>query len=195
MAEHFLTKSQIALDQCLEFGGRRALDSYPALQLALGEKVSAEAAALFAEPLVSHGNDAAPASVAWYTEFSGEGKPLAALADDEQARIGAIVSRQLRGLRDVLADPEDGPLVGAALYVANDPGKDIWVVDGRPVIINWGMLPADVGRDLQARSRHYAATLGRFLPLSAPPPLSRSEAESRPGAGADSGRNRPSVAA
>ncbi|MGC9420559.1 MAG: S1 family peptidase, partial [Rhodovulum sp.] len=166
MAEHFLTKSQIDLGQCLELGDGFALESHDALQRALRDRVSPEAAALFAEPLISRGNDAAPASVSWYTDRPGEGRPLRVLDDTDRARVEAVLGERLRRVGALLSDPEDGPLVGAALHLANHPDGDIWVVDGQPVIVNWGMLPVGMGRDAAARSAHFAATLGRFLPLA-----------------------------
>ncbi|MBL3610955.1 trypsin-like peptidase domain-containing protein [Rhodovulum sulfidophilum] len=179
MAEHFLTKCQIDLSQCLETGGGLALESHGALYQALRERVSPEAAALFAEPLLSRGNETAPASVAWYTEYPGEGRPLRALDEADRSRVEAVLSERLRAIRAHLADPEDGPLIGAALHLANHPDGDIWVVDGQPVIVNWGMLPVGMSRDPETRGAHVAATLGRFLPLAAAPPLSATEAMAR----------------
>ncbi|ARC88617.1 trypsin-like peptidase domain-containing protein [Rhodovulum sp. MB263] len=179
MAEHFLTKSRIELSQCLETGGGLALESYGALYQALHERVSPEAAALFAEPLLSRGNETAPASIAWYTGHPGEGRPLRALDEADRSRAEAVLSERLRAIRPHLADPEDGPLIGAALHLANHPEGDIWVVDGQPVIVNWGMLPVGMSRDPETRGAHVAATLGRFLPLAAAPPLSPAEAQAR----------------
>ncbi|PKP73583.1 MAG: serine protease, partial [Alphaproteobacteria bacterium HGW-Alphaproteobacteria-6] len=151
MAEHFLTKSQIDLDQCLPWGGGLALDAHAVLQAAISARLSPEVAALFAEPLISRGNDAAPASVAWYTVHSGEGRPLAELDDAGQARVAAILGRHLTALRDLLADGEDGLLIGAALHLAGSSRGDIWVVNGQPVLINWGMLPSGMARDAATR--------------------------------------------
>ncbi|TDX33624.1 trypsin-like peptidase domain-containing protein [Rhodovulum visakhapatnamense] len=187
MAEHFLTKCQIELSQCLEIGGGLALESHGALTQALRERVSPEAAALFAEPLLSRGNDSAPASVAWYTDHPGEGRPLRALDEADRVRAEAALSERLRGIRAHLGDPEDGPLFGAALHLANHPDGDIWVVDGQPVILNWGMLPPGMARDPDTRGAHVAATLGRFLPLAGAPPLSAAEALARRGDAAPAG--------
>ena len=59
MAEHFLTKSPFDRAQCLEYGAGLALESYAALHAALSQRLSPAVADLFAEPLISHGNDAA----------------------------------------------------------------------------------------------------------------------------------------
>lgn len=177
MADHFLTKTQIDLAQCLDYGGGLALESHAALSRAIADRVSPETATLFAEPLLNRGNDTARASVAWYSDIEGEGRRLDDLDDADRKRAEAILSEELRAIRAVLSDPEDGPLIGAALHVAGD--RDIWVVNGRPVITNWGMLPAGMGRDAASRASHFATTLGKYLPLAAAPPLSARDAEAR----------------
>ncbi|MCB2137320.1 MAG: trypsin-like peptidase domain-containing protein, partial [Rhodobacteraceae bacterium] len=179
MADHFLTKSQFERGQCLEYGGGLALESHAALQAALSQRLSPAAAALFAEPLISFGNDSAPASIAWYTSHEGEGRPLKDLDDAEQARVGAILSRDLRAIRGLLGDAEDGTLIGAALHLAGNKAGDIWVVGGNPVLINWGMLPVGAGRDATARATHFAATLGRYLPMTSAPPITEAERSAR----------------
>lgn len=185
MAEHFLTKTQMELSQCLETGGVLAIEAYPALLEVLRGRVSEEAAQLFAEPLLSRGNDQAKPSVSWYTDVQGNAQPFGRLDETQQAALTAELSRLLRPVRDLLDDPDDGALVANALYIA-DP-NDVWSVEGVPVIINWGMLPADLPRDANARSQHYARTLGRFLPLGAAPPVNEAERTAR--------RNRQPVAA
>jgi len=176
MASHFLTKSQIELSQCIEFGGGLALESYAALQALLNAKAGPEVARLFAEPLLSRGNDTASPSVSWYAETEGSGVPIARLDDAEQAAVVARLSRHLRAVRALLDDPDDGALIAAALHVAD--ASDIWSVGGQPVIINWGMLPKDMARDGATRLAHYQKTFGPYLPLSAPPPLTSAERQS-----------------
>ncbi len=173
MADHFLTKSNIDLAQCLEHGGGLALEAYPALHALLTEKAGPETAKIFAEPLLSRGNDTAAPSISWYTDVEGSGQPVTRLDDAGQAAIAAELSQHLRAVRGLLDDPDDGPLVAAALHLS-DPG-DVWSVGGRPVILNWGMLPKDAAKDTAARAAHYDRTLGRFLPLAAAPPITASE--------------------
>ena len=168
MADHFLSKSQIDLGQCIRIGDDLALEAYPNLVQAIAEKAGPEAAKLFAEPLVSRGNDTAPASVSWYTDYEGAAQPVSRLSDEESTAISSEISRLLLPLRDLLDDPDIGILVSSALHVSSP--SDILSVAGRPVIVNWGMLPKDGARDAQ-----YQTTLGRFLPLAMAPPLSAAE--------------------
>lgn len=177
MAQHFLTKSQIDIGQCLDFADGLALEAYPTLHQILLTRAGPEAARLFAEPLISRGNDVAPPTVSWYTDVDGEGQPMNRLDDAAQSALGAELSRQMRALRDAVDDPDDGPLIAAALHLRD--ASDVWSVSGRPVIINWGMMPKDIGRDPASRAAHYQRTLGRFLPLDAAPPLTTAERQQR----------------
>lgn len=179
MADHYLTKSQISLDQCIKLGSTLALESYPALQALLNARIGPAAASLFAEPLLSRGNDVTPPTVSWYSDFAGDTKPLKQADAQTQARVGAILSRELRQIRDLLSDADDGLLLAAALHLGNVDEGDIWMVDDQPVITNWGMLPLGLGTDVEARSKHYASTLGRYLPLSSAPPLTIGEQKAR----------------
>ncbi len=179
MADHFLTKSQLDLAQCLNYGGGLALDSYAALHALFSASDDPSLATLFAEPLLSRGNDVAPASVSWYTDLVGDGRMLSDCDDVLQSRVRNELSRRLRAMRPLLADREDGTLLAAAMHIAGPVESNVWVVDGQPVIINWGMLPSGIGQDQERRNAHYASTLGRFLPLASAPPLTETERKQR----------------
>lgn len=171
MASHFLTKSQADLAACIRIGPEIALESYPALRSLLNDKVSPEAARLFAEPLVSRGNDSAPATISWYCDLEGDAVPLAQLDEQARSAVDAKIADRLREIRSLLEDPDGGQLVGAALHV---PAlSDIWVAQGEPVILNWGMLSAPNESSEAQRSAQYAGALGRYLPMAAAPSLDR----------------------
>lgn len=171
MAEHFLTKTQIELKQCLEVDGGLAIEAFPALQDTLKSYGGDEAAQLFAEPLLSRGNDQVAPSVSWYTNVQGNATPFGRLDDASQKVLSAELTRRLEPLRSALGDENNG-LLGSALHVSDL--NDVWSVDGTPVIINWGMMPAGAKHDPDTRKAHYAQTLGRFLPLAAPAAASAS---------------------
>lgn len=169
MALHFLVKTQISLDNCVKYADGLALEYHEALRDLLRERVGGQAAALFAEPLLSRGNDTAPASVSWYSDIEGKARPLSSLPASARGAVETYLSDTLAPLRGLLDDPDSGPLVGAALWQLEP--NDIMVVSGRAVLVNWGMRPAHLGADASALSHHYAATLGRYLPLSSAPGL------------------------
>lgn len=173
MAEHFLIKSRIDLERCIKIGDETAVEQYDTLHALLMEKAGPETAKLFAEPLISKGNDRAAATVSWYSDRAGQGVPMSKLDAAGQDELKAALTERLAPLRDLLNDPEAGEFAAAALHVGS--ASDILSVDGHPVIISWGVLPDAAVGDAAGRSAQYARTLGPFLPLDAPPPLAQSE--------------------
>jgi len=169
----FLTKTIIDPDRMIQNRGGVVLEQYESLRQFLYARVGRDGAELFAEPILSRGNDAAPATVSWYVSRAGEGRRLADLAPESRAAVEGTLRRVLASLADTLSDPDFGPLTGAALHL-NAP-EDIWVVDGQPFLVNWGMAPSEAQGSQSARDRHFAATLGSFLPLAAAPAISRDE--------------------
>ncbi len=150
MAESFfLTKTEIDPRRVLEIGGSSTLEQFEALREFLNARVGREAADLFAEPVVSRGNGAAATTVSWYVARAGEGRPLAELAQDSRAAIEAALGRELTRVSAALSDPDFGPLLGAALHVNKE--TSVWAVDGKPVLVEWGMCPEAAQAGLPAR--------------------------------------------
>ncbi|MFK7744488.1 MAG: trypsin-like peptidase domain-containing protein [Roseobacter sp.] len=176
MAEHYLTKTRIDLGRCIEVSGAPAVEQYDAFFALLSQKAGPDVAKLFAEPLVSKGNDQAASTVSWYSDRAGQGVAFGKLDAAGQAEVSAVLKARLADAQALLDDSEAGPLVAAALHIGS--ASDIWAVDGHPVLINWGLMPED-GSDAATRAAHYARTLGMHLPMDAAPPLSESEQEDR----------------
>ncbi|AVO37011.1 trypsin-like peptidase domain-containing protein [Pukyongiella litopenaei] len=168
MADHFLSKITVAPADLVTAGDRPVLERHAELRALLAERAGPEVAAMFAEPLVSRGNDAAPPTVSWYTEAEGEARPLSALPPGERDRAERYLADHLRPLRVLAEDPATSDLALGVLSVPG--GDDILVVGGKPVIVNWGLLPGGDGANAGSRPAHYADTLGRFLPLTPPVP-------------------------
>ncbi|MHA6262507.1 S1C family serine protease [Arenibacterium sp. CAU 1754] len=168
MADHFLSKIRVANDDFVEAGGQPVLEQYSALRAMLAERAGPEVADLFAEPLISRGNDEAPPTVSWYTPIAGEARPLEQLPPGEKDRAERYLADHLRPLRALADDPASAGLAQGALSVMGQ--GDVAVVGDRPVIVNWGLMPGGKGASAAARPAHYAATLGRFLPLGAAAP-------------------------
>lgn len=173
MAENFLTKTKLDREGIIEVSGRSALESYAALRELVGTRVSEEAATVLAEPVLSRGNDEAPPTVSWYVPWQGEGKRLGALGEEQRNQAESLLTERLLALSSLINDPDYGTLVGAALHVGSN--DDIWVVEGNPVLVNWGTVPPGAAQSRPRRDRHFADTLGRFLPMLAAPPLTSSE--------------------
>ena len=173
MADQFIDKSRLDGETLLEGPSGLALDRYPALRAALAGVGDGSAVGLFAEPLRNPGNDTAPGSISWYSEYPGEPQPLSKLTEGARREAEARLSTKLAMIAPLLTNPDVGPLLGQAMYVRDRGG--IQVIDGEPVLTNWGMLPANLPLTDEARNSHFAETLGRYLGLSKAPSISAVE--------------------
>ena len=146
-----------------------ATDCYEQLKAILQQKLGADHAALLAEPQ----HNAEGNSVDWYAEGSGPAVPLTELSEPEaqalRAQAGALAA-DIAGLaNDMTADAQarqalSGQLLRIALQHPAD--EDIWSVNGKPVLINWGFAPGSVGAQPQDLTR-----LGGVLPPAPPAPV------------------------
>lgn len=178
MAERFLTKTVVDRAELLPLGEGSAIEAHDRLRAALEGRVSPAAAALFAEPLLSRGNADAPATVSWYVDGTGDARRLGGLSADGQEVARAALSGRLAELRPLLSDPDLGPLLGPALHLRGM--EDIWVVDGQPVLTNWGILPGAAAQSRASRDAHFASTLGPLIGMTAAPPLAPGEIAEAP---------------
>ncbi len=146
-----------------------ATDCYEQLKAILQQKLGADHAALLAEPQ----HNAEGNSVDWYAEGSGPAVPVTELSEPEaqalRAQAGALAA-DIAGLaKDMTADAQarqalSGQLLRLALQHPAD--EDIWSVNGKPVLINWGYAPGSVGAQPQDLTR-----LGGVLPPAPPAPV------------------------
>lgn len=177
MADHFLSKTRVASEDFVEADGAPVLSQYDRLKTLLSERAGPGVAALFAEPLISRGNDAAPPTVSWYTGEAGEPRPLSAVSPAERDRAEQYLDEHLRPLRALAEQPDSAEIALGALTVYGQ--DDIVLVNDRPVIINWGLMPDGQGANAAARPAHFEQTLGRYLSLGpvAPEPAARAQAQ------------------
>ncbi|MBD0865452.1 MAG: trypsin-like peptidase domain-containing protein, partial [Rhodobacteraceae bacterium] len=140
--------------------GTPALTALPALQ---------RHGVLFARPDVTADPATGEVLVTWYHGALGEARPLHTLSPAARARVEDRLREALVPIVQDLDDPIRGPLLGRALHLAN--ADAIWAVGDTPVLIEWGMVPNDVGLDVQARAVLYDQSLGRFAPLTGAPPI------------------------
>lgn len=137
MAEHFLTKTKVYREDCLGVGQALAIECHAELQALLSHRVGPDVAAIFAEPFISRSGDDGHLTIAWYTDLAGRGTRLTDLPEDQATRIEARLAALTRPLMNLLEDDENGPLLRAALSIGSK--ADVWVVDDRPILVNWGM--------------------------------------------------------
>ena len=169
MADHFLTKSRFDFENCISVDNIPIIERFSELYSTISASLGEETAALFAEPLVSRGNDKAEATVSWYSDFSGTAAPISKLASGERNAVSALLTERLAALKSMLDANPDNALLAAALHIAGP--LDVMSIDGHPVLIGWGMLSAKGASDPAARKAQYERTLGRYLPLQAALPL------------------------
>lgn len=162
-APHFLLQTPVGAVVPVEFGATPVQARFADLQ-----RIAGPAAALFAEPVATRDADGRVQSFAWYAP-GAEAQPLSSLVQPGRAAAEAELRAMLAPLVALAqGSGPDAALVTAALALPD--ASSILVLDGRPVLAGWGMVPADDARDPQSR---IAGVLGRFLQGS-PPAAARS---------------------
>ncbi|MGE9985120.1 SrfA family protein [Desulfovibrio sp. SGI.169] len=154
-----------------------ATDCYAQIRAILLQKLGPEHAALLAEPQ----HDAEGRNVDWYAEGHSQARPLKELPEAEaqalRARAGALARDIMALSRSLTADAQARQaLSGFLLRLAlrHPSADDLWSLDGRPVLINWGFAPGTAGAQPQDLSR-LGATPPPPAPaaVSVPPPPAR----------------------
>jgi S1-C subfamily serine protease len=192
MASHFLANTVVPDAALVRIGDAAAIERFEALERALAAVGDGAAAGLFAQPVIG-GTTERGVAVSWYARRPGACRRLTELDDEALADAEDALRRRLAALAPALRDVETAPLVGAALLIGDL--SDVHVVDGAPVLANWGVAPPPAPTDAAARSAHFARTLGRYLPLDAAPPISTAEWRARGGAAAQAAGVAAAVAA
>ncbi len=161
----FLHTSQRGALRALAGQGVFAVECHPQLRALLLQRLGPEHAALLAEPQ----HDPERRSVDWYAEADGAALPLSQLPPDEadalRARAGEL-ARDIRALAEQLdTGGRNAALSGQLLLLAlrHPDDDDLWSVDGRPVLTNWGFAPGAVGAQPQDLTR-----LGALAPAPQP---------------------------
>ncbi|MCV6584877.1 MAG: trypsin-like peptidase domain-containing protein [Marinibacterium sp.] len=178
MSEHFLVKTKVDPSQLVRIDDAAVLETYRDLHATLSTRAGADVARVFAEPLVNWGNDVSAMTVSWYTDAPGDAKRLSSLDAATRADVEMRLSAALGKARVLIDDPQVGRLVAGALSISGV--NDVLVVGDQPVLINWGMLPADGPTSEAGQTDHFRKTLGAFLPLTAAPVLFATGARAAP---------------
>lgn len=148
--------------------GISPLDRFDSLQEQITTLAGPSLGKLFCEPLISEGNGAASTTVSWYAAYEGEAVALTSLGQGERAAAEALLRARIEALQPVIAKATDGQLIAAALYLLTL--SDVFVIDGEPVLTNWGILPQGNQTSATKRNAAFATGLGALgLALSAPP--------------------------
>lgn len=122
---------------------------------------------LLAEPVVARQAANGP-TVAWYTGLDGGAQLYAELAPSAQDHARQRLEKLLAGLTATLRG-EPG-LVGLARALFVPSLRDIYVVNGEPVLVNWGLVPQEAAASPVAQGEHFRMTLGALAPQFPTPP-------------------------
>lgn len=150
-------------------GGRPALDTWDSVTAAAERLGLARDLALFARPSATRDNGVSAGQVTWYGTRSGVLIPLRKLPGDQRARLAEELSAGLERLRPLLDDPDAGMTFSTWLNVAS-PDDDIFLLTERPVVTNWGLLPAAAAVSAEVQEAHFRRGIGRFAPPGMPAP-------------------------
>ena len=134
----------------LELVNPKLRSQYDVLTAEIRSRLSPDHAFIFSRP--ERSLDADSSKISWFADGVGEPYPLHSLHPDQQAAIKAKLEKieaDLHALADRLktegtASAELGRLIEDALV--RQPTNTTWVLDGKPVLVNWGFRSADQER-------------------------------------------------
>ena len=103
---------------------------------AIKESCGSDVAAVFAEPVLSHGSGDAAKTIAWYTSHEGFVVDYAALDESAKANARALLRKAYERLTPAFSDEIYGSSIRACFEARSQ--QDILLVGGKLVLINWG---------------------------------------------------------
>lgn len=152
--------------------GRPLTAYFPQLRAYVAEYLGPETAGYFAEPV----REAESGFTDWFTDGGGDPQPLSALPGPERREALAQLAewrREMRAFAEAAPAENAGQIHKILSLALTDPSEDdVFVIDGKPVVVNWGFEPP---RDFVPLT--YPGTERR-----APPPPDPSKAPETPGA-------------
>jgi S1-C subfamily serine protease len=168
---------RVPLEGLAEAGplGIPVLDTWDRVAEAAERLGLSDALTLFARPSVTRSNGVNPGQVVWYGPASGVLIPFASLPADQREKVAAEVSRGLERLRPLMNDRHVGSLFDAWVNIPSIE-NDLFLVNDRPIITNWGLVPASIAHSAESREMHFRQGMGRFLPPGTGVPLFESPA-------------------
>ncbi len=146
----------------LSYGGVFVLDSYQDGVAYLHAHVPS-VANVFASPSVRRGTEG-DVSVAWYGDVSGTIQKWKDCDDGSKARNEAILKALVNSILSLAADADDdvAQMLLRWLHVPS-LDDDLLVVNGQPVLTNWGIVPDDIAGDSDRLWEHFRLNLGRYV--------------------------------
>nr|WP_319483845.1 hypothetical protein [uncultured Cohaesibacter sp.] len=164
-AQHsFLKSSKYGNEEEVRFQGIPILDTYEDgvgfLSATMPRYVR-----LFSSPAVKRNENDTLHTVAWYGDGAGQIQTWSSLDQTSRVRVATIL-RSFIG--DLLAriqrfdEPKARMLLGWLNILSFE--SDLLVINGQPVITNWGIVPAGVATNADRMTHHLLRGIGQFLP-------------------------------
>jgi hypothetical protein len=161
-----LLGSSLADRIALSADGQPAVTQHERLLALLAERAP-RAAEMFAEPWPD-AKDGQPISrVSWYAKAGEDPVAFETLPTSQRLAAENALRARLADLVPLFTDAQAGPLLRAALSLPSR--ADILWTGEAPVLVNWGIVPAQVGEDPAALARHFAEVFGDLVPGGANP--------------------------
>ena len=136
---HFIQASDTSAFAALHTEQGALPSQYEALQAYLKKIGLGRFGTLWAEPVTGQATPAGYASISWYTPLEGVGTPLSRLDAGEAEQARAALRRAREAVAPHLDDTPGGVLLRKALFIPS--ADNVFVVNGHPVLVNWGLLP------------------------------------------------------
>lgn len=175
-SRRFVGSRTLAGLAAIQINDRPVVEDYERLRRILPH--DGDAAHLFAEPVISRSNGAAPTRIDWYTDLEGPVRPLSDLGPDEAERVRSRVRAAFSKIEPALRHPETGAFAAACLNLASPLA--VLAVGDAPLLVDWGLLPQELITDEAGRVSHHAAALAGLTPENfAYPPCSLADWASR----------------
>lgn len=136
---HFIQASDTSAFAALHTEQGALSSQYEALQAHLKKIGLGRFGTLWAEPVTGQATPAGYASISWYTPLEGVGTPLSRLDAGEAEQARAALRRAREAVAPHLDGTPGGVLLRKALFIPS--ADNVFVVNGHPVLVNWGLLP------------------------------------------------------
>jgi hypothetical protein len=181
----FLTNTKLTDYRPVRIGGELVTTDVAFRRLKdVGSGMKLSPARLLAEPALGSESGGRFRNATWFCAYEGEAQRLTDLQGAARERAETRLRENLAALEPLLADRGAGPLLGRALLIPSL--DDVYVVNGQPVLTNWGFVPEGLDDSDTALAEHFAATLGRFANYERPWSLSGAAPDTEVGTDAPS---------
>ena len=150
----------------LQVEGQPAILQHERLVKLLGERAP-RAAEMFAEPWPDAKEGQPITRVSWYAKAGEDPVAFETLPTSQRLAAENALRGWLADLVPLFGDAEAGPLLRAALTLSGQ--ADILWTGEAPVLVNWGIVPANVGEDSARLATHFAGVFRDLVPGGANP--------------------------